>query len=107
MEHEQVFKIEHVVAKVFDDALLGIKAKTSLPPGEYDAVVVLSPRSKPTLPQFPDGPETLDDYVNRMRKEYVLRALDAAGGNRTQAAKLLGVDIRTVFRVLEKAESES
>lgn len=37
--------------------------------------------------------------------DHLRSALARAKGNRTQAAKLLGVDIRTVFRLLEKEEA--
>jgi DNA-binding NtrC family response regulator len=44
----------------------------------------------------------LADAVETFRREYILRALDRCGGNRTQAARLLGVEPRTVFRYLEQ-----
>ncbi|NDG66737.1 MAG: hypothetical protein EBY23_07465, partial [Actinobacteria bacterium] len=35
-------------------------------------------------------------------RRYVLEALERNGGNRTQTARDLGVDPRTIFRYLEK-----
>lgn len=43
----------------------------------------------------------LADAVDRFRREYVKKVLDRFGGNRTHAARALGVDTRTVFRYLE------
>lgn len=44
----------------------------------------------------------LADAVEEFRRQYVKSALERFGGNRTQAAWALGVDVRTVFRLLEK-----
>lgn len=48
----------------------------------------------------------LKEAEAEFRRNYVARVLAACDGNRTQAAKALGVDARTVFRYLEKAKSE-
>ncbi|HWO13926.1 MAG TPA: helix-turn-helix domain-containing protein [Polyangiaceae bacterium] len=40
-----------------------------------------------------------------MEKRYIERVLKAAQGNKTQAAKLLGVDRRTLYRKLERYEA--
>ncbi|MBZ0116222.1 MAG: hypothetical protein K8H88_04490 [Sandaracinaceae bacterium] len=45
----------------------------------------------------------LNEAVERFRRDYILRAVERCGGNRTQAAKALHVDPRTVFRYLERA----
>jgi transcriptional regulator of acetoin/glycerol metabolism len=41
---------------------------------------------------------TLDDLERR----YLLHVLDAAGGNRTRAAEILGIDRRTLYRMAER-----
>jgi len=46
---------------------------------------------------FSDLP-TLDDLERR----YILHVLDAANGNRTRAAEILGVDRRTLYRMAER-----
>jgi len=46
---------------------------------------------------FSDLP-TLDDLERR----YLLHVLDAAKGNRTRAAEILGVDRRTLYRMAER-----
>lgn len=46
--------------------------------------------------------ESLSTAVDRFRTDYVRRALAACDGNRTRAARLLGIDPRTIFRHLER-----
>ena len=36
---------------------------------------------------------------------YIQRVLDATNGNKTQAAKILGLDRRTLYRKLQRYES--
>ena len=54
------------------------------------------------LPASPDQPfsdlPTLDDLERR----YLLHVLEAANGNRTRAAEILGVDRRTLYRMAER-----
>jgi DNA-binding NtrC family response regulator len=56
----------------------------------------------PALPAPQDQPfsdlPTLDDLERR----YLLHVLDAANGNRTRAAEILGVDRRTLYRMAER-----
>ena len=65
------------------------------------------------------GPEDLDLAANDLapvvplaqakedfQRRYVLEVLERNGGNRTQTAKDLGVDPRTIFRYLEKEDAE-
>lgn len=97
----------HVDARIFDDGMLGIKTRTELAPGAYDAVVVLRRRDEPASVSSVDGSapiEHLDAFIDRMRKAHVEAALARAGGNRTHAARMLGVDVRTVFRLLDRDE---
>jgi DNA-binding NtrC family response regulator len=58
---------------------------------------VLAPRSSPPEQPFSDLP-TLDDLERR----YLIHVLDAAKGNRTRAAEILGVDRRTFYRMAER-----
>jgi len=50
--------------------------------------------------------QTLNDAVEEFKARYVLQTLQRFDGNRTQTAKALGVDARTVFRYLEKLRDE-
>jgi DNA-binding NtrC family response regulator len=58
---------------------------------------VLAPRPNANDQPFADLP-TLDDLERR----YLLYVLDAAQGNRTRAAEILGVDRRTLYRMAER-----
>ncbi len=44
----------------------------------------------------------LEKAKEEFQRRYVLEALERNGGNRTQTARDLGVDPRTIFRYLEK-----
>jgi transcriptional regulator with GAF, ATPase, and Fis domain len=48
----------------------------------------------------------LADAVEEFRKRYISETLERNGGNRTKTAKDLDVDPRTIFRHLEKVDSE-
>ena len=58
---------------------------------------VLSARPSAHEQPFADLP-TLDDLERR----YLLHVLDAANGNRTRAAEILGIDRRTLYRMAER-----
>ena len=58
---------------------------------------VTAARPAPQEQPFADLP-TLDDLERR----YLLHVLDAAKGNRTRAAEILGVDRRTLYRMAER-----
>lgn len=49
---------------------------------------------------------SLDEAVNEFKRQYTIEALNRFGGNRSQAARALGVDVRTIFRFLEKERSD-
>lgn len=51
--------------------------------------------------------QALEAAVEEFRMSYVLKVLAHFGGNRTQTAKALGVDPRTVFRYLERAKDDA
>ncbi|MBS1109641.1 MAG: transcriptional regulator, NifA subfamily, Fis Family, partial [Anaeromyxobacteraceae bacterium] len=53
-----------------------------------------------------DATLPLADAIEEFRKRYISEILERNGGNRTKTAKDLDVDPRTVFRHLEKLESE-
>ncbi|MGB7503240.1 MAG: sigma-54 dependent transcriptional regulator [Azonexus sp.] len=48
------------------------------------------------------GSETLDDYLNRLERQAILEALQKTEGNRTAAARLLGVTFRSMRYRLER-----
>ncbi len=68
-----------------------------LPPRIRDFVVTTLP-----LTDFDDAIISLDD----LEKRHILRTLQIANGNKTKTAQMLGVDRRTLYRKLERYESE-
>ena len=48
------------------------------------------------------GSETLDDYLNRLERQAILEALQKTEGNRTAAARQLGVTFRSMRYRLER-----
>lgn len=49
---------------------------------------------------------TLSEAVDEYRMSYVAKVLAHFDGNRTQAARALGVDARTIFRYLAKGKPD-
>lgn len=49
----------------------------------------------------------LDDAVKRFRQQYIAEALERFHGNRTQTARALDVNVRTIFRFLADDESKA
>jgi DNA-binding NtrC family response regulator len=54
----------------------------------------------PLLPMGEDSSELLP--MHEVEKRYILRVLEAVGGNKTSAAQILGFDRRTMYRKLER-----
>jgi two-component system response regulator HydG len=51
-----------------------------------------------------DDPSELAS-LEEMERRYILRVLEAAGGNKTLAAEILGVGRKTLYRKLERWQS--
>ena len=49
-------------------------------------------------PELPPNRMTLEE----LKRWYVALVLDEAGGNKVRAAELLGIDRRTLYRILER-----
>ncbi|KAF0814579.1 Transcriptional regulatory protein ZraR [Andreprevotia sp. IGB-42] len=62
----------------------------------------LNPAGSEPLGSAADGVGTLQDYLDRVEKQAILEALEKTGGNRTQAAKLLGVTFRSMRYRMER-----
>ena len=54
------------------------------------------------LPPPERGSETLDAYLNRLEREAIMEALLHCEGNRTAAARVLGVSFRSLRYRLER-----
>jgi len=42
--------------------------------------------------------------LDELERRYLLYILEIAGGNRTRAAEILGIDRRTLYRMIERWE---
>ena len=62
----------------------------------------LGPEDMPGSEEQGRGAESLDDYLNRLERQAILEALQKAEGNRTAAARLLGVTFRSMRYRLER-----
>ena len=69
---------------------------------------ILTPEDLDLMPEvLDDRPVGLAEAKERFARRYILEALERHGDNRTQTAKELGVDPRTIFRYLEKEEDDA
>ena len=91
-----------------DMAAVPVEATSPLPsPQQHGAVPLLadSERSEdgdaaaPAAPTAPDGPPLTMEEIER---QAILSTLERTGGNRTQAAELLGIGLRTLQRKLKE-----
>ena len=63
---------------------------------------MLSPEDMDLGPETLEAIKPLEKAKEDFQREYVLKILERNNGNRTQTARDLGVDPRTIFRYLEK-----
>jgi two-component system response regulator PilR (NtrC family) len=68
-------------------------------PGEISGAAA---RTTPALVALPDDGCNLDDVLGELERRLILQALERSGGVRTQAAKLLGVTLRSLRYRLQK-----
>ena len=64
------------------------------------------PRGSGARPEQLEPILPLEQAKEEFQKRYINEVLERNGGNRTQTAKDLGVDPRTIFRHLERMEAE-
>ncbi len=83
--------LEHAVALASSEVLL----PTDLPPA-------LTGRPQPP-PSLPARRMTLDE----LKRWYVQSVLEETGGNKVKAAEILGIDRRTLYRILERRDPET
>jgi len=65
--------------------------------------------SKDPLTALPEPHEgfSLEEYLTSARKQLILRALETARGNQSEAARLLGITPQAVHKFVRKGESDS
>jgi DNA-binding NtrC family response regulator len=90
-----VRELEHAVERAVALARSEVILPEDLPP-EIGAETVRPP-------ELPARRMTLDE----VKRWYVGAVLEEAGGNKVRAAELLGIDRRTLYRILERQDEES
>jgi two-component system response regulator AtoC len=90
-----VRELEHVVERAVVLASSPLILPSDLPP-EVRATPV------PSL-SIPPGRPTLDE----LRRWYLATVLEEVGGNKARAAEILGIDRRTLYRILERDGEEA
>jgi transcriptional regulator with GAF, ATPase, and Fis domain len=72
---------------------------------EADDLIISEPVSREDplslLPEPADG-FSMEDFLSSARKQLVLKAMEAANGNQSEAARLLGVSPQAVHKYLLK-----
>jgi len=74
----------------------------SLPPNVTKFVTMEAARVGVYQESFPEEGVFLDTEMDRMEKIHLLNALEKTGGNRTEAAKLLNISLRSIRYRLQK-----
>ena len=89
-----VRELEHVIERA-----VALSPAETLLPDDFP----LHLREEPDrAPRLPAAGMTLED----VKRWYVNKVLDEAGGNKVRAAELLGIDRRTLYRILERQATE-
>jgi DNA-binding NtrC family response regulator len=89
-----VRELEHTVERAVALARSGVILPEDLPPE------VRAEDARP--PELPARRMTLDE----LKRWYVTAMLEEVGGNKVRAAELLGIDRRTLYRILERQPDE-
>jgi DNA-binding NtrC family response regulator len=74
-----------------------------LPPGPISEEDV---RKELSLPEGPVETDEDTDALNDLERRHILRVLGQAGGNKTRAAEILGIQRRTLYKKLARMERE-
>jgi HAMP domain-containing protein len=89
-----VRELEHAVERAVALAPAGLILPEDLPPEVGGGA--------PGPPRLPGRPMTLEE----LKRWYLDTVLEETRGNKARAAAILGIDRRTLYRMLERAESE-
>jgi len=89
-----VRELEHVLERA-----VALSASDPLLPDDFPSHLRHAPEEAPRLPA---ARMTLED----VKRWYVSRMLEEAGGNKARAAELLGIDRSTLYRILDRTATE-
>jgi two-component system response regulator PilR (NtrC family) len=97
-----VRELENIIERATIIETKDVISMASLPPN----VTKIDSLREGTVPVYPEifdvEGASLDAAVDRLEKELLLKALERAGGNRTEAAKLLNISFRSMRYRLDK-----
>jgi two-component system response regulator PilR (NtrC family) len=97
-----VRELENIIERATIIETKDVISMASLPPN-VTKIDSLHEGSVPVYPEIFDVEgASLDALVDRLEKELLLKALERAGGNRTEAAKLLNISFRSMRYRLDK-----
>ena len=71
-------------------------------PEKLQSVQVRAAARSPLSALFEDLPS-----LDELERRYLLYILEVAGGNRTRAAEILGIDRRTLYRMIERYQIDA
>jgi DNA-binding NtrC family response regulator len=101
-------KATAILAKVEDWGCLSTACATvdelrgRIEGGEYDLVLIQDSRALRRLVADVDpAGEILRTPLAEVEKRHILRVLTSTGGNKTRAAKILGIDTKTLYNKLK------
>ncbi len=89
-----VRELEHVIERA-----VALSSSETILPDDFPPHLRDEP---PRAPRLPAAGMTLED----VKRWYVNEILEEAGGNKVRAAELLGIDRRTLYRILERQMAE-
>ena len=89
-----VRELEHVIERA-----TALSASETLLPDDFPAHLR---EERDRAPRLPADGMTLED----VKRWYVNKVLEESGGNKLRAAELLGIDRRTLYRILERQATE-
>ena len=93
-----VRELEHTIERA---VLLGTESRIGLK--DLSSQLAAPPDGRSPVAEAASKAYTLKD----LEREYIMRVLENTGGNKTEAAKILGVDRTTLYRKLEEYKVKS
>ena len=89
-----VRELEHVIERA-----MALSSSETLLPDDFPPHLR---EERDRAPRLPADGMTLED----VKRWYVNKVLEESGGNKLRAAELLGIDRRTLYRILERQATE-
>lgn len=73
-----------------------------LTPDDLPAAIRQAPTAAEQKPEIPESPESAYLTLEEVEKRHLVRVLKETKGNKVKAAKILGIDRRTLYRMAER-----